>query len=479
MMSLSELPTRGLYSAPLRQQPQQTAWQMIVISRPLESTLIQMGAPSMRLRMDGPAEEALAGPHYQLTWTECVGWHDAPAMDVAVPCEETKTPSVDMLPNFLRTTPKTQPRLPLQTRRRFYPHQWRTAVEPQFQKIAEQNSLTLSWLGWDRSLPRLYLDGNILTQIVEELISYASHAFDSVSEIRIRAAWQVGLTKRLMLTIEDDATGIDTDRLRQINTSRMSRKSQSELGPESDQGLIKACRLAELLGGHLSAQVGHSGGTQYFLALPVDDVQSLVHRWLVNCNGPTVRDRADKARVTVFEVCTSHINTQVADRQLQHAASPEDFVYRLDANRWAWLSYWDSDHREARLPTIIERLVRVAKELDGNASCAASLQSTIDIGSTRVLSSLPVIVELLREQVDKLLGGRVPAVDAFPIPPILPDVPGNTIRTLIRQDEPNVDVRAPRQFATREESGAIGEVAQQWRIIQRKLQRVQALYAAN
>ncbi len=66
---------------------------------------------------------------------------------------------------------------PVNVRRRFYPLQWLRGIQPLLNSLAIQHGVNLAWLGWDRSLPRLYLDANHLSRAVLNLVSNAIQAF--------------------------------------------------------------------------------------------------------------------------------------------------------------------------------------------------------------------------------------------------------------------------------------------------------------
>ncbi len=63
------------------------------------------------------------------------------------------------------------------------------------------------WVGWDRSLPRLYIDPNQLGRVLITLISNAVAASPRGSRLSLRVAWQTNVTQRLVIAIEDEGPG--------------------------------------------------------------------------------------------------------------------------------------------------------------------------------------------------------------------------------------------------------------------------------
>ncbi|MCA9160701.1 MAG: hypothetical protein KDA72_20360, partial [Planctomycetales bacterium] len=74
---------------------------------------------------------------------------------------------------------------PVNVRRRFYPIQWLRGIQPLLNSLAIQHGVKLAWVGWDRSLPRLYLDANHLSRAVLNLVSNAIQASRPGSQIRV------------------------------------------------------------------------------------------------------------------------------------------------------------------------------------------------------------------------------------------------------------------------------------------------------
>ena len=228
------------------------------------------------MRLDSP--QALhTGPHYQLNWTEDIGWHRNPAGRSELPIGGEQSPEAIQEQRFaallaeaahdIRSPIATaqqivgavadrasvgrslseedvqllrsamtrlaqanrwaegillerhlSQQLPTSIRRRFYPHQWRNSMEPLLAGLAARHNIRLAWVGWDRSMPRLYVDPDHLSRVVLNLVSNAVEASQPASQVSIRIAWQTNVTQRLVLAIEDSGLGLDPQLMRQINS---------------------------------------------------------------------------------------------------------------------------------------------------------------------------------------------------------------------------------------------------------------------
>lgn len=238
---------------------------------------------------------------------------------------------------------------PINVRRRFYPHQWLTEIQPLLRTLADQRQVQVEWRGWDRSLPRLYLDPNHLSRIVMNLVTNALQASPPTSCVRISVAWLTNVTQQLVLTIEDEGRGLPRNLLHKINsTAAWPTTSEDPYG--GGLGLKTAKTLAHGLGGSLTAQASHGGGTQFSLCLPVDNCHSLVRSWLKrNAEQASEEYRALPHHISIHAVRSpgfqsgsepteNAVLTNQLDTQLQQAAGQADLVYRVAKDRWLWLS---------------------------------------------------------------------------------------------------------------------------------------------
>jgi len=219
-------------------------------------------------------------------------------------------------------------------RQRFYPHQLRGIVEPVVNDMANQRNVVLDWVGWDRSLPRLYLDPNQLGRILLNLINNAIAASPRGSRLSLRIAWQTNVTQRLVIAVEDEGRGLSSALLRFVNSAQpVQPPAEASIGLATVKSLINA------IGGSISAQVGQLGGTLFRVTVPVDNRLSLVRGWLLQQS--QLADRGGKKalnNIQLHMLRSTGLDTSVVDQWLQQAAAPEDFVYRVSEERWLWLS---------------------------------------------------------------------------------------------------------------------------------------------
>ncbi len=189
-------------------------------------------------------------------------------------------------------------------RQRFYPHQLRTIVEPVARELAAERDIALDWVGWDRSLPRLYLDANQIGRVLMNLISNAVAASPRGSRLSLRVAWQTNVTQRLVIAIEDEGPGLSSSLLKFVNSSQPAIAPQ-----EAGIGLVTVKQLMATIGGSVSAQVGPLGGTLFRITVPVDNAcRSFVAGCCSNHNGlrrePMANQPSHRARLKNVCNCT-------------------------------------------------------------------------------------------------------------------------------------------------------------------------------
>lgn len=269
-------------------------------------------------------------------------------------------------------------RQPISVRKRFFPAQLKQQVTPILMELAKAKNVDLEWIGWDRSLPRLYLDADHLSRVLINLVSNAVSASHAGQSISLRVAWQTNVVQRLVIAVEDLGPGLSGDLLEFVNSSKSVLPSQI-VKVNNGIGLQNAKQLIASMGGSLTARVAASGGTTMRLSLPVDDRSSLVRSWLdqqARRQTPQQPQSAEllensrasnQARLRMFVVRLDGL-TQLDDAQMselvQRKALSNDFVYRVACDRWLWLSI-DSD----------ECLQRIQKSLSDGIdfpTCAGS-----------------------------------------------------------------------------------------------------------
>jgi signal transduction histidine kinase len=397
-------------------------------------------------------------------------------------------------------------------RRRFYPHQWRNSVEPLLQDIAQRHTVKLNWVGWDRSLPKLYLDSNRLSRIVLNLVTNAMEASHIDGEVTIRVGWQVDTTPSLTLSIEDTGIGLDQQLIQEINST------ESPTAPSNfthglrrpGLGLRTAKLLARSMGVSLTATIGTTGGSLLRLTLPVDNPPLLIRNWL---NAQPLMNEANPCTVTMHSIVASQ-TAAFADQQLQQAASSDEFVYRVSIDRWLWLSVTPIAE-VGKVPSALQataaRITRLGRQTASDANCQVELlYSHVFPGAAldRAVHSenLRRFASDLCEQFELQLAGRVPRIDQLDpesnsaLKPLNAG-PNNRVRcdtaedTLLKPRAVRKLSKDPAQSAVsgqitttrasqanREQAAAafaISDVARQWSAIQRKLSKLQSLQNAS
>ncbi len=386
---------------------------------------------------------------------------------------------------------------PVNIRSRFYPHQWQVTLRPLLDSIAAQRRVRLSWVGWDRSLPRLYLDANHLSRAVLNLVTNAIEASQPGQHVCIRVAWQTNVTQRLVIAIEDQATGLDVRLLRRINSTAPWPTNSG--GESAGIGLRTAKALVQGMGGALSAQRAADRGTLIRMTLPVDNHQSLIRSWLLhNVSQADPASLREAQTIQVHAIRCAGIDTELVDSQLQQAASPREFVYRVGRDRWLWIALVRSrkaDNQETALQATLRRLRDMGRQRV-QASCMEQLVYSVrglSLGRLHSASDqrcrLPNLTRTIAERIGELVGHRVLPVDELDSrsQAIIIRSPDRGIRR-IRQDQPQsrrphighsrgpAETSLPQPGAAKASESAahvISEAAQQWRTMQSKLQVIQ------
>ncbi len=308
-------------------------------------------------------------------------------------------------------------------RQRFYPHQLKALVAPLVNSLAQRHKVQLNWVGWDHSLPRLYLDSNQLARVLMNLISNAIEASSAGSQLSVRVAWQTNVTQRLVIAIEDEGHGLESALLKFVNSD------QSEIPVQAGIGLATVKSLVAAMGGSLSAQICQSGGTLLRITLPVDNRLSLIRGWLVQNAGQSAGSTDKRnGRIQLHVLRSSGFNTSLADQLLQQSAAPSDFVYRIADDRWLWLSIiqspLDARASDSNSPIsskgAVERLSeqlteRMAVE-SGRLNCQLAFEwADIDLhalhNSLNQRNLLPQLSAAIADKFMQLTGNRIPPIN--------------------------------------------------------------------
>ena len=403
---------------------------------------------------------------------------------------------------------------PVSVRRRFYPQQWLRSVQPLLNSLAKQRGVRLLWIGWDRSLPRLYSDANQLSRVLLNLVDNAIQASRPGNEVRVHVAWQTPVTQRMIVTIEDDGRGLSRELMQQVNAPHNPSSDALQSNSGIGLGLTTAKTLVHALGGTLRAQHPSDGGTRFSLMLPVDNYHSLVHSWLQqNSSQSRLSANSPQQQITIHALRSAQGVTSASmwneiDLQLQQAASGDDLVYRVARDRWLWLSK-QATRGSAAVPTAMSAALRKLRERDNAWNLALdcrqqqvfawqspATQSSIPGGSRAVASGHSCVMRLtsiIAERIAELIGEHVPPIDDLQFsenPIVVRPNAGGQVR-LIRSDRAHWDRPAPAQMPASAKpapaatasiaetpcdsfSGTLAELAQQWHSRQVRLDQIQS-----
>ncbi len=417
---------------------------------------------------------------------------------------------------------------PVNVRRRFYPHQWRAEIEPLLRTIASQRQVKLDWVGWDRSLPRLYLDSNHLSRAVLNLLNNAVQASHPGDRIRVEVAWQTNVTQRMIISIEDEGGGLETTLMRKINSTSLWPQEADE-PRQPGFGLKTAKALIRAIGGTIAVQKSTDRGTLFRLSIPVDNYHSLVRSWLLqnaelSANAPSPKQitihalrcatgampnrtqlpsgqpqltqppapHSAKTSLSLTPALTTLLSR--FDAQLQRSASVNDLVYRVAADRWLWISLQKQSFiRSTGKPPALVSVLRNARanlqNSDGNVECLDQMVFQLNDLSLAELQAgsevryrLPNVTGLVAEKIAELMGSHVPPVDQLELSESAITVRPKRDHIQIRSD------RADSSFAPSKRpidaytslaetpsdsfSGALAELSQAWHASQKQLQNL-------
>ncbi len=365
-------------------------------------------------------------------------------------------------------------------RQRFYPHQLRGIVEPMVSALAGERDIALDWVGWDRSLPRLYLDSNQLGRVLLNLINNAVEASPRGSRLSIRIAWQTNVTQRLVIAIEDEGRGLSAPLLRFINSAQ-------QVAPPSEAGigLVSVKSLVAAIGGSVSAQVGALGGTLFRVTVPVDNRLSLVRGWLLQQAQFAARDaKKSLASIQLHLLRSSGADTAMVDRNLQQSAAPEDFIYRVSDDRWLWMTIVKKPSAENATSPNAAALKCAAQMVEPNGKLQCQLAAewiNVDLQALHNAANqrnlLPQLSSAIADKFATLAGNRVPPIDQLNANDIAKRKPLARQRDLLRVDEtgrniPSAKLRttdpARREFESvnllTADPAIFAELAHDWRL---------------
>ncbi|MCA9128441.1 MAG: HAMP domain-containing histidine kinase [Planctomycetales bacterium] len=306
-------------------------------------------------------------------------------------------------------------------RRRFYPSQWLTAVDPLLRSFTARSRISLSWKGWDCSLPRLYLDPNQLTRAVINLTTNAVQASSFGSQVVLTFSKERGGLERLGLAIEYSGKQPAISALLRLNSANNA--TPPAYDPRSAEAAAWAAkRLISSIGGELLA-TDANGKTRVEILLPTDDPLALVTSWLVRnasgSNNPKSDAIAKPNEIHLHAIRASSLDVRLVDSLLQQSASASDFVYRVGEDRWLWLSLLErpDGQPDRSVDSAVKLIVSALGTRIPEAACLAERVYRIsgyvahqsDASGQRF--NLNEAANLLACQIARLTGRQVPKVD--------------------------------------------------------------------
>lgn len=360
-------------------------------------------------------------------------------------------------------------------RQRFYPDQWRQELLPIVQSAADKHQVRLVWEGWDRSLPRLYLDVNHLSRVVMNLVINAIQASPKGATVTVRAAAQSNLSQRLLLSIEDRGVGMDAQLMRKVNSSQ---PWTADVANSRTQGLgLRTVKtLTDAIGGSISVQRGAQGGTMFRIALPVDDLRLLVRQWLMR--GAAEQRCEPDSRLAIYSIKANDMDAALVDRQLQLATSETTFVYRIGLTQWMWLQLSTASAAAADdIHSLTSRLNEFGQRSQSKARCHADLICRLNElpfvntnGNHDEAPRLRGLLETIHGHALRLMDGRVPPLDLVTTQVSAPVSEPTT------SDSGAVITRTAKTDGT---TRTIQEVAKQWRMIHSKLEKLHSRHVKS
>ncbi len=370
--------------------------------------------------------------------------------------------------------------MPLSIRKRFYADQWKSIVEPILRGLAEAKKVNLNWIGWDRSLPRVYLDPNHLARVVVNLVSNAIDASHAGQTVSIRVSWQTNVVHRLIMTIEDSGKGLRQDLLEFLNGPRLVLPSLTTK-VSNGLGLQNAKQLCVSLGGSVIAQLTSTGGTAIRLSLPIDERTSLLRSWLgqqLRVDRPAIKRDVQfvnhgEPSVLVFAIKyagdASSLGSFLND-SIQKQATSSDLVYCIGAGRWIWIAI-DDHESQARIRAALKRstdLLVTEHKRSQDAWLVQLCQTSNWIGSSSGKSaampspaSIMSLVNRIAGVMDELIGEHVPPVDSLvteQVPAATKSIEKPSQRSHFRVDQSAVAVQPPKGQSPRIKPRRIGTI---------------------
>lgn len=391
-------------------------------------------------------------------------------------------------------------------RRRMRIMDWRAALGGLLESVAQQHSVHLEWIGWETTLPNLYLDPSLINKSFTNLASYLMHLLPSGGTLRISAGQLSGQSRHLRCTMEANSDILSTEMIQLINGS------SHHISPSVQvTAIVTAKKLIEAHGGSLTAHRDLRGGCDLRITLPIDSAPSLVCSWLItNFQRGTF---ADQCFAHLYAVKLDGGEAESANIYLQKAAGHRALVIRVTSSRWLILELKNLDQLSSSSDTIHAAMFsRRSAGAKMDRAPVADGHRDIDAGSdkfnfleqlvyrTQAISGdslwandssncrLPYLLEEIASKTHELMSRQQLVFDGYS-----PCVDNATIRDSHPHSLPLseafdgkgisifADSAPPCPASVSKEPGAqlVGEIIRQWKIVQEKLAALNGNLAAR
>ncbi|RMF43736.1 MAG: hypothetical protein D6753_04350 [Planctomycetota bacterium] len=202
----------------------------------------------------------------------------------------------------------------------------------------------------------LYTDLGMLERVLFNLVNNAIQQSSPGTTVRL-AVEHLRRQPAVRFSVIDSAGGLPPDVLQLWQSSSMSSDSNSRQH-RVGRGATIVRHLVDLLGVELTVQ-SDAQQTQVDVTVPVDHLPALLDQWsrqLWRGSTSAGAHASDLVTMAVYVVRCRHASGDWINRQLQQRARPEDFVYRVAADRWMWFAV---DRREEECPQVWRALEAV------------------------------------------------------------------------------------------------------------------------
>lgn len=412
------------------------------------------GAPAGRMLRFDRAHRGRREPGEPLTWTAYVQPHGAdlslaatlpPAVSALAQCVSAYCAAPDGAaaePYYVSRSVSPQP--VLQTlqrdrdvpsgvrRQRFYPEQWRRLQQPAIERLLKAHGQSLQWIGWERSLPQLYLPAGHVTRAIFDLLQLALRKTEPAGALErsmsLRVGSQIGAARALVLVLEHPRLELSPQLLQYASAPLLNRAAVAP-APRDGEELARVRTLLRAIGGSLTASRSRDGGTEFRVSLPADDRMTLVKSWLERAaheaiaSGPSADEESAtleaqqaqapvvyQAQLSLFILGRRDAETITElnrdDARLQSRAGSGDFVYRAARSRWLWLSMYGD------LPELGEREAWQSQRIS-----RWSFLTGATLRSEQQSVALQSLARAVVSKMDSVLGRRVPPLDVLTAPP--------------------------------------------------------------